>query len=615
MKIADKIRWRKKRQRKQQDQPNNLLFYSFEFFPPKTEAGILNLLTRIDRMARLDPLFIDVTWSKASGSNALRIASHAQKYDVDVLLHLTCQGMSREDIVEVLEQAKTAGVHNILALRGDPPRGKKAWEVDDVSGGYCDRAIDLVKLIRELHGDYFGVCVAGHPEGHPSSHSMEQEVQHLREKINAGADAIITQFFYDVDAFRNFVEQCRAIGIDVPIIPGIMPLQSYQVFHKMTQYCQTKVPLSIWDRLDPIKGDDQQVKNIGCDIAVDICQQILNIDTIDGIHFYTLNLERSVIDILVKLRAVDLISQSDHGQSIRAHNRDLPWQPSNLETRSQRESVRPINWANRPKSYVLRTETWDEFPNGRWGDSASPAFGELSDVGHFYSFSLGSEEEQRALLGISPTEETHVFETFAKYIEGLIPYLPWCETALQPESFTIQSKLSQLNRNGYLTINSQPAVNGIPSTDKLFGWGGSGGYIYQKAYCECFCSPSHLEKLRHLVEEHAHLNIYAVNDMGEELREGVLPGGVTALTWGVFPNREVVQPTIFDPATYRVWAEEAFSLWTTLWSNLYDLDSPSFDLIESIRDQYYLVAIIDNDYISGSSDHTNTDIWSLLLSL
>ena len=147
-------------------------YYSFEFFPPKTEAGLDNLFTRIDRMTRrLEPLFIDVTWGSAGSTSArtLAVASYAQRYcGVDVLMHLTTTGMSREQLESALQQAKSAGVRNILALRGDPPKGKRSWLPGDVSGGACDRAIDLVRLIRELHGDWFGIAVAGHPEGHPS---------------------------------------------------------------------------------------------------------------------------------------------------------------------------------------------------------------------------------------------------------------------------------------------------------------------------------------------------------------------------------------------------------------------------------------------------------------
>ena len=662
------------REQRQQEQPHpqqqsqtNDWYYSFEFFPPKTEAGLDNLLTRIDRMVqRLDPLFIDITFSNfVTSANTMAIATHAQKFlGVDVLLHLSTVHMSQEQLRQILHHAKSAGIQNIFVLRGDAPKGKRSWLPNDVSGGFCDRAIDLVRLIRELYGNYFGIVVAGHPEGHPSSASRHDEMIHLKEKIDAGADVIITQLFYDVTIFQQYVQQCRTYGITCPIIPGIMPIQSYSSFQRMTEYCQVSVPAHVWEQLDPVKNDDEAVKRVGCQIATEMCRQILSSssssasaldtdgnDIIDGIHFYTLNLERSVTYILNQLGAIDIvqpttttasanaatstaINDGSHGDTNSTtapninHNssnsnpnsnlegtmtssiattvrvtsgRTLPWRPSAIERRHKYEQVRPINWANRPKSYVVRTEDWDEYPNGRWGDATSPAFGELSDVSHFYSFSLGSDEDQRAMLGHHPKTPEDVYEVFAKYVEGVIPHIPWCETTLQPESFLIQKQLSQLNRSGYLTINSQPSVNGAPSSHKTFGWGGPGGYVYQKAYCECFCSPEQTQNLVAMVKQHKSMNLYAVNVMGEQIQEGVELGGVTALTWGVFPNREILQPTIFDPSTFLVWSEEAFSLWTYMWMNLYEYDSTSYTLIETIRDTYFLCAIIDNDYVSTST--------------
>jgi len=239
------------------------------------------------------------------------------------------------------------------------------------------------------------------------------------------------------------------------------------------------------------------------------------------------------------------------------------------------------------------------------GDATSPAFGELSDLSHFYSFTLGSEDDRRAMLGETPTQFSDVYEVFARYVEGDVPHLPWCDTPLQPESFLIQRQLAALNRTGFLTVNSQPAVNGLPSTHPSFGWGGKGGFVYQKAYCECFVSPENAKKLVSMVSPS--MNLYAVNHAGDEIRVDMEEGGVTALTWGVFPNREILQPTIFDPSTFLVWAEEAFSLWTTMWLNLYEDETDSYDLIERIRDTFYLVAIIDNDFMSSDS------LWNALL--
>ena len=270
-------------------------YYSFEFFPPKTEAGLDNLFTRIDRMtSRLEPLFIDVTWGSAGSTSArtMAVASFAQRYcGVDVLCHLTTTGMSQDQLKQALDQAKACGVRNVLALRGDPPKGKRSWQQGDVSGGDCDRAVDLVRLIRDLYGEFFGIAVAGHPEGHPSSTSVEEEIRHLKEKVDAGADFIITQFFYDVNIFLRFVRRCRENGISCPILPGIMPIQSYSSFVRMTNYCGISVPQHVMDLLEPVKDDDEAVKEIGCKIAGDMCQRILtavidnDVHGVDGVHF------------------------------------------------------------------------------------------------------------------------------------------------------------------------------------------------------------------------------------------------------------------------------------------------------------------------------------------
>lgn len=370
--LIEKIQQRRQKRKTMLNDPehdDNLprgWYYSFEFFPPKTEAGLENLLTRIDRMTRrLDPLFIDVTWGAGGSTSArtLAVASQAQRYfGVDVLMHLTTTGMTRESLVSALHQAKICGVHNILALRGDPPRGKRSWEPDDVSGGDCDRALDLVALIRELHGDYFGIAVAGHPEGHPSSKSIEEEMLHLKQKIDAGADFIITQFFYSVPAFVNYVKTCRAHGILCPIIPGIMPVQSFSTFLRMTQYCGVHVPMPIMKRLEAVKSDDEAVKQIGWELAAEMCREILSNSEIDvdGVHFYTLNLERSVTRILMDMGAVDVIQtrglaaiqedgdkpksavdlslmESDADTVRPLTGRPLPWRPSAMAERAKEE--------------------------------------------------------------------------------------------------------------------------------------------------------------------------------------------------------------------------------------------------------------------------------------
>lgn len=572
-------------------------FCSFEFFPPKTAAGVENLYMRIDRLASLEPLFIDITWG-AGGSTAeltLQIAANAQRYlGQEVLMHLTCTNLSVDKIKAALAEARQAGIENILALRGDPPKGATAWEKCEGGLAY---AIDLVRLIRAEHGDHFCVAVAGHPEGHQTQGEtahpvdLDQEIAHLKEKIDAGADFIVTQFFYDPDVYLDYVARCRAAGITCPIIPGLMPIQNYNSFQRMTAFCKTKVPQEMWDELLPIKEDDEAVRKWGVVYMTKLCRRLLDSGVTRCLHWYTLNLEKSVRLILENL-----------GMSATASTRrQFPWRASKLSARAG-EDVRPINWANRPKSYLSRTEEWDEFPNGRWGDGRSPAFGELSDY-HFVDTSLGSREDRRAMWGEAPLKEEEVFEAFAKYVRGEIPILPWCEVPLQAETGTISTDLVNINNAGFLTINSQPAVNGAKSDHPVFGWGGPGGRVYQKAYVECFTSPQNLKHLMELCGKRPNLHFYAVDVAGNTYSNGSKKA--TALTWGVFPNNEILQPTIFDPSTFLVWKNEAFALWTSIWASIYDDESASNALIHHIHDTYFLVAVIDNDFLSKAS------VWSV----
>lgn len=214
---------------------NNVPFYSFEFFPPKTPAGLRNLYARMDRMSALEPMFIDVTWG-AGGSTAertLELSINAQKASgAQAMMHLTCTNMTRARLEQALEDCKKNGIRNILALRGDPPKGEYKWSA--VEGGFT-HAIDLVRLIRDKYGDYFGIAVAGYPEKHGEAADVDADIQFLKEKCEAGADFIITQPFYDVGIFVQWVGKCRKAGITVPIIPGVMPIQNFKVGQSVNQ--------------------------------------------------------------------------------------------------------------------------------------------------------------------------------------------------------------------------------------------------------------------------------------------------------------------------------------------------------------------------------------------
>jgi methylenetetrahydrofolate reductase (NADPH) len=230
------------------------------------------------------------------------------------------------------------------------------------------------------------------------------------------------------------------------------------------------------------------------------------------------------------------------------------------------ENIRPIFWANRTQSYLSRTENWDEYPNGRFGDSRSPAYGELDGYGvslkqtvrstrtPHYSCStvpLMQKEDAIKLWG-HPTTFQEVTSIFQKFCLSQLSALPWSDEPLLSETSVISGNLAKINGLGFLTINSQPAVNGVRSDDKTFGWGPSNGYVYQKAYLEFFALPDLLDALIPHIERDTAINYYVINK-GGDLRTNTTSEGPIAVTWGVFPGKEVIQPTIVEAISFMAW--------------------------------------------------------------
>ena len=563
-------------------------FYSFEFFPPKTDFGLDNLYSRIDRMASLQPAYIDITWG-AGGSTSnktLEMCKTIQKYfGLEVMMHLTCTNMQVSSIKKVLIEAEKNDLSNILALRGDPPEGSSSWEQHE--DGFR-HGIDLVRYIRKEFGDHFFLGVGGYPDGHQEQSDLDADISFLKEKVEAGADIVVTQLFYDVDKFLFFRDKCIKAGIKVPIIPGIMPIHNYARFLKFTQFCQVSVPDSVTVQLEPIKYDDSSVINYGIDQASGMCQKLIE-NGVPGIHFYTLNLENSVSAILKSLGLV----------SSQGIIKELPWRQSTSGSRKTSEDVRPIYWSNRPVSYLTRTEIWDDFPNGRWGDIKSPTFGELNQ---YHAIRAGSKSDKirakRKKIWGEPKTIKDITDVFVSFCKGKINSLPWCEMPLAQESKQISDDLLKLNEMGYFTINSQPKINGLPSEDAEVGWGGSGGRIYQKAYLEFFTSKGKLDRLLKSIGSKENISYEAINISGD-LITNLPENNAMAVTWGVFPNKEIIQPTIVDTRSFLIWKDEAFSLWMNDWASIYEPKSGSYKLIKEIYDTYYLVNIVDNDYVDG----------------
>ncbi|XP_011074034.1 probable methylenetetrahydrofolate reductase [Sesamum indicum] len=567
--------------------------FSFEFFPPKTEDGVDNLFERMERMVAHNPSFCDITWG-AGGSTAdltLEIANRMQNMVcVETMMHLTCTNMPVEKIDHALETIKSNGIQNVLALRGDPPHGQDKFV--QVEGGFAC-ALDLVKHIRSKYGDYFGITVAGYPEGHPDviqdgvapPEAYQNDLAYLKRKVDAGADLIVTQLFYDTDIFLKFVNDCRQIGITVPIVPGIMPINNFKGFLRMTGFCKTKIPPEIMAALEPIKDNEEAVRAYGIHLGTEMCKKIMA-SGIRTLHLYTLNMEKSALAILMNL---GLVEESKIA-------RPLPWRrPANVFR--VKENVRPIFWANRPKSYISRTVGWDQYPHGRWGDSRNASYGALSDYQFLRPRSRDKKLHEEWAVPLKNVED--IYEKFMKFCLGKLRTSPWTELdGLQPETKIITEQLGNINLKGFLTINSQPAVNGAKSDSPSVGWGGPGGYVYQKAYLEFFCSPEKLNALVDKCKIFQSLTYMAVNKEGT-WKSNINNTDVNAVTWGVFPAKEIIQPTVVDPQSFMVWKDEAFEIWSRGWAKLYPEDDPSRKLLEEVQSKYYLVSLVDNDYVHG----------------
>ncbi|KAL9079283.1 MAG: hypothetical protein Q9157_001806 [Trypethelium eluteriae] len=549
--------------------------FSFEFFPPKTAQGVQNLYDRMDRMHDLGPAFIDVTWGAGGHLSQLTcemVRAAQSAYGLETCMHLTCTDMEKSKVDAALKDAYNAGCTNILALRGDPPREEEKWEAKSEQFRY---AKDLVKYIKETYGNHFDIGVAGYPEGCDDNDDSEELVEHLKEKIDAGGTFVVTQMFYDVDNFLEWVQKCRNRGINVPIIPGIMPIHTHAAFMRRANWVRCKIPQAWTEALEPIKNDDAAVRDVGKGLVAEMCRQMLN-NGINHLHFYTMNLAQATRMVLEELKIVP--------DAQTPLEKPLPWRQS-LGLNRREENVRPIFWRNRNRSYVARTQDWDEFPNGRWGDSRSPAFGELDAYGIGLK---GTNEQNRKLWG-EPKSFKDISDLFVRYMSGKLESLPWSEAPISQEADAIKDDLVNLNRRGLLTINSQPAVNGAKSSHPVYGWGPRNGYVFQKAYLEVLVSSEIIAELITRIERNPDLTYYAVNKSGD-LKTNAPADSPTAVTWGVFPGKEIVQPTIVETISFLAWKDEFYRLGND-WSSCYAPASPSRYLIQSLMENSYLINI------------------------
>src|SRR5579862_1491938 len=276
--------------------------FSFEFFPPKTEEAARQLEETIADLKELKPSFVSVTYG-AGGSTRERtievVTRVKRETGIEAMAHLTCSGATRDEIGAVLERLVAAGVQNVLALRGDPPKGQTAFTA--VEGGF-QFASELVRFIRDHHNSTLCLGGAGYPEKHPESGNPAVDLANLKRKVDEGLDFVITQLFFDNRRYFEFVERARQIGIKVPILAGIMPITNAAQVERFTVSCGAVLPFELAAELDRRRHEAQAVLELGVAHATAQCIDLLQHGA-EGIHFYTLNRSAATREIYTALQA------------------------------------------------------------------------------------------------------------------------------------------------------------------------------------------------------------------------------------------------------------------------------------------------------------------------
>lgn len=590
----------------------------------------------------MSPLFVTITWG-AGGSTAEKtlslIQTASKEMDLTTCMHLTCTNIDKSIIDDALAKAKLAGVRNILALRGDPPRGEEYFVPNNAD---FQHAVDLVRYIKEQYGDYFCIGVAAYPEGHCegadcSEQSVEKDMPFLKEKVDAGADFIITQLFYDVEKFLTFEQLVREqVSPDITILPGLMPINTYQLFHRAAKLSHASIPDSIIAKFpENIQHDDDKVKSVGVEVLKDMIHELYSRTNgrIRGFHFYTLNLEKAIAQIVETSSLLNTVIDRNDKDGDYIMDTDISFPPG-VKKKERRSSS--TNTSNKvlvdrvrkeaafedaasfklsvpTKKEILaistgegtlgRGATWDDFPNGRFGDSRSPAYGEIDGYGP----SLKIANKKAYELWGYPVDTGDISKVFMNYLSGTVDALPWSELGLSPETAIIQEQLIALNKRGYFSLASQPACDGAKSDDKIFGWGPKGGYVYQKAFVELFVPREDWEtKIKPTLDSNLGIVSYYVGDSKGGFETSMGAQSSNAVTWGVFPDREILQTTIIEEESFKAWRDEAFSIWLE-WGKLYKKDSASWKLIQNVHSSYCLVSVVCHDY------RNENGLWELLL--
>jgi methylenetetrahydrofolate reductase (NADPH) len=271
---------------------------SFEVFPPVREGNLESLFKTVAELKELKPDFISVTYGAGGGTRdkTIEIASRVQnEFGSEALAHLTCVAATRDDITRIVEEMKKHNIENILALRGDPPKGEEKFVRPAGGFGFAN---ELVSFIRELNG--FCIGVAGYPEGHPEASSFDDDLKNLKKKVDAGADFIVTQLFFNNDDFYRFRDRALALKINVPIIPGIFPILNYKQVLRITELCGAKIPSALGEKLCWLKDKPEDVEKYGIEYAQKQARDLLH-NEVRGLHICTMNQSRAARKIVREL--------------------------------------------------------------------------------------------------------------------------------------------------------------------------------------------------------------------------------------------------------------------------------------------------------------------------
>jgi methylenetetrahydrofolate reductase (NADPH) len=273
------------------------LTISCEFFPPRTDQGMVKLRNTRKQLEVLKPDFFSVTFG-AGGSTQEKtietVKEIQQQSDFDAAPHLSCIGSTRDNILKLLEDYQANGIRRIVALRGDAPSG---WAG---SIGEFQYANELVEFIRAKTGSHFHIEVAAYPEFHPQARSVKADLDFFVQKVQAGANSAITQYFYNADAYINLINNCTQRGVDIPIIPGIMPITNYEQLIRFSDICGAEVPRWLRKRLEDLQDDKKSLQDFGLDVITRLCERLLA-EGAPGLHFYTLNKADYTLEVIKRL--------------------------------------------------------------------------------------------------------------------------------------------------------------------------------------------------------------------------------------------------------------------------------------------------------------------------